>query len=444
MTKIWTLLAVIFVTLVGRCAQCENLADVKKLWDGAEVMVSGVVTLVEPSECYIENSNRSMGIWVQAGTAGVGIGDTIIVSGYMSTISGERIVRNAGLYFTNNPVYLEPVGMSNKWIGGSWFGFQDCVMDYPLTKIVKDGWQRRWAYGQGLNNTGLLVRTWGLVRQKYYSPINDTSWFYIDDGYEATADLGDTGILVYGGDKASCGDYVAVTGISSVEAGIDDGSRLIRVIRPRNESDIDIMKAYDPPVDQMSDEFDGPKISPQWAVMPNNGYISASSNPGWLKMIMPAKQSVTGYKLGPCIVEKTSSFTTEQSQNPSFEIKFRPDFADDRTSDQWIILLQSSSPVIDVQRVLHSTGILAAVECFAGRWMTFPSSAIEFNSGDTCYFKFSDGCLGVSSDGVNYRPMWIKETISSPYIAFCMISTQRTATERPFTVYLDYIRFAQN
>jgi hypothetical protein len=121
---------------------------------------------------------------------------------------------------------VAPLGMPNWAIGGSAFS--------AYTLGVENG--------NGLNNIGLLIRTWGKVT--YVDDIDPVGeFFYIDDGSGLLDGSGYVGIRV------SCtnllppneitppvlGEYTAVTGISSTIVISD----LVRpLLRPRDQNDV--------------------------------------------------------------------------------------------------------------------------------------------------------------------------------------------------------------
>ena len=102
--------------------------------------------------------------------------------------------------------------MSNRNLGGGPFGFQAGIGD-----------------GAGLNNIGLLVRTWGRIVERDAS--SPATWFRIDDGSGVNVKC-----VVSGGVSIDPNwIYVGVTGISSCEKPGDD---LLRLIRVRDAADI--------------------------------------------------------------------------------------------------------------------------------------------------------------------------------------------------------------
>ena len=98
------------------------------------------------------------------------------------------------------PVIVDPVGTSNKSLGGGVFGLQVGVTD-----------------GTGLNTIGLLVKTSGTVTSV------GADGFTIDDGSDVDVKcVVPTGI-------PSVDDYVAVTGVSSCEEVAGEVERVILV-----------------------------------------------------------------------------------------------------------------------------------------------------------------------------------------------------------------------
>ncbi len=172
---------------------------------------------------YIERSDQSGGVRVQPLSGSFSAGSKVHVLGKLGTNSdGERFIRDATITLCGTED-VGPVMLSNKDLGG-----QD--MHYnPITGAGQRGVED----GVGLNNIGLLVTTFGKVS------IVGSDWFYIDDGYHAHDFSIFNGIRVRCGTltKPSSGDYVFVTGISSIMKVND---RLFRSIRPRTQEDIQI------------------------------------------------------------------------------------------------------------------------------------------------------------------------------------------------------------
>lgn len=124
-------------------------------------------------------------------------------------------------------VIIPPLAMNNATLGGG------ALNQY--TPGVEGG--------IGLNNIGLLVRTWGIVTAP---PNLSEMCFYINDGSNLDDGSGNIGIRVSYKDLASGvtinppsqGDFVSVTGISStwLQTGTTDVYR--PMLLPRNQDDI--------------------------------------------------------------------------------------------------------------------------------------------------------------------------------------------------------------
>jgi hypothetical protein len=90
--------------------------------------------------------------------------------------------------------------------------------------------------GFGLNNIGLLVRTWGKVT------LAGRGWFYLDDGSGVNSGCGVIGIHVDAPSMSlpTKGSYVAVTGISSCDLYLGN---VVNTLRPRSQDDISVILA---------------------------------------------------------------------------------------------------------------------------------------------------------------------------------------------------------
>jgi len=134
---------------------------------------------------------------------------------------------------------IKPVMMSNRAVGGGQLN--------EYTPGV--------AGGIGLNNIGLLVRTWGTVT--YVDAVN--KFFYIDDGSrlnDMSGIHGAVGLRVsYSGlapgvtfTPPSVGELVAVTGISSTTAiTVGQETRIIPTLKPRRDADKQVFSSEPPP-----------------------------------------------------------------------------------------------------------------------------------------------------------------------------------------------------
>lgn len=126
---------------------------------------------------YIEDVNRTSGIGV-LGTLfdNLNIGDSLSVLGttYLND-NVELMIEPTEIIVVSKDRGIDPLGLTNKALGGGILGYQPA--------LVNDDWTS--TYASGLNNTGLLVRTSGMVTGYGSVCINgsnraDVVW--IDDG----------------------------------------------------------------------------------------------------------------------------------------------------------------------------------------------------------------------------------------------------------------------
>ncbi|MCC6483279.1 MAG: hypothetical protein IT209_00400 [Armatimonadetes bacterium] len=186
--------------------------------DGATANIAGlVVTGVYAGRFYAEQPDRAWGVAVES-PAAVAPGDTVTIFGPMATRGGERAVAASSVTITGHASPPAPLTMKTGALGGGLVGqFSAGVTG-----------------GVGASNTGLLVRTGGLVT----GVADDQSFFTINDG------SGDVRVLVTGlsaGQTIAAppvGEFVTVTGASSTS---DTGSAVLAAIRPRDQGDIEIL-----------------------------------------------------------------------------------------------------------------------------------------------------------------------------------------------------------
>lgn len=219
-------LATVEVDSVGAAKAMDNGKTIQ-LGSALEPVVVTAGTSTFAGRFYVEQPDRSSGMAVQYGPA-VGPtlveGDQVWLLGKTDTLSGERVIKYAEPHVVghlNSP--LAPLFMVVPNLGGG------DLNNY--TPGVLDG--------IGLNNIGLLVRTYGgLVSHR------DTQgrFFYLDngddlyDGYRYGIRIICDGFA--GGGKLtmpSFGQSVVVTGISAV---VTVNGKPARAIMPRYQSDI--------------------------------------------------------------------------------------------------------------------------------------------------------------------------------------------------------------
>ncbi|MDI6813665.1 MAG: hypothetical protein QMD10_09025 [Desulfitobacteriaceae bacterium] len=230
---------------------------------------------------YIEKTDRSCGIRVVPSGGTFARGNEVeITAGTVKTSSGERYIDGAAVSRVGAPGELSPVGMPQRNMGGG---------DFPPGSAV---YQQGVDGGYGLNNIGLLVKTWGKVTY------NGGSYVYIDDGSAVDDGSGHIGVRVET-DHLALGNSiifptetegkVEVTGISSCMI-LDN--EIVRVLRPRSQEDIAIpsIPSTKPQIPQGSSETfdanvpgDPPQGSVQWDIVLGGNQVATSDQPnGWL------------------------------------------------------------------------------------------------------------------------------------------------------------------
>lgn len=174
----------------------ETIGSIKKWPDGTSVTLTDKVLYYRNGNvAYIEEPDRSSGIRIQ----GTITADDQLVSltGTLRTLeSSERYIEVTSLT-PGSPAQVEPIAVINREIGGGPFGFQSGVEGLfgPAT---------------GMNNIGLLVRTWGRVTSI------GADYYYIDDGSALVdGDPATTGLRVSGICPGVVGDMIVVTGPNS-------------------------------------------------------------------------------------------------------------------------------------------------------------------------------------------------------------------------------------
>ena len=189
--------------------------------DGMPADFTGLcsVTHADGSDWWIEDSDRAYGIGVIGGAEVSRDAVVTSIEGSMVTVDGERKIAAYGVTLSRAVQAVTPLGMSNRAIVGG---------DRSYDAATGAG-QRGVEGFFGLNNVGLLVRTWGLIQTGALS--SSGGFFFIDDG---------SGVILKCAAPEGVvlpleGDYVGVTGISSCE--LVEGA-LVRVLRVRDQADI--------------------------------------------------------------------------------------------------------------------------------------------------------------------------------------------------------------
>jgi hypothetical protein len=189
-------------------AAIGSARDCKLHPDDTPVAVNGRrVSAVFDNCFYVQEEDRSCGVgvlWVGAMPA---LGDLANVTGDMTTVDGERMIDADTVDWTDPDALVPiPIGMANKLVGGNSLQYLPGPPPTGQMGILGKG---------GLNNIGLLVKTWGRVILVDGSPT--PAFITITDGFgEITVDLVPGAIVPIVGDK------VSVIGISSCYAVADD------------------------------------------------------------------------------------------------------------------------------------------------------------------------------------------------------------------------------
>jgi hypothetical protein len=157
----------------------ETIGHAKTRSDGEVVSLSHkITTAVFTGEIYIQEEDRSSGIRILTSDT-ASVGDRVDVIGILRTQNGERVLEKASVYVVSSGSRPKPLAMTSANIGGP-----------------------------GLSNTGLLVKTWGRVK----NPGN--GWFYLTDGSIPEPGLK---VLCPGTTPPPSESFAIVTGVSAKE-----------------------------------------------------------------------------------------------------------------------------------------------------------------------------------------------------------------------------------
>ena len=211
----------------------QKVSQIKSKPDGAWVAITGpVVTATFDGFFYVEAPDRTMGIrviWPVKPT----VGHILEVRGSLETNADfERCLR-ATYVFDNGPGSCDPVGMAGRSLGcgnysynastgagqrgtKAWTWVQPVITEPPVHIFVDVS---------GLNNIGLLVRTWGRVTDR------NNTLFFLDDMSnfdDGNPDVPGVKVLMpAGATSPQKGDFVVVTGISSCYKTSGEAFRLL-------------------------------------------------------------------------------------------------------------------------------------------------------------------------------------------------------------------------
>lgn len=208
---------------VGHKVDPISDAAAKKLEDGSPVILENQIVSAGTSElgdcCYVEPQDRSCGIKLVGRI--IGRGKIVTVYGVLSTSNGERQIQVTSLEYKGEG-NVSPVGMPNKSVGGG---------NYYVSANSTGG-QNGISGASGLNNVGLLVKSWGNV--KSVDTANRT--FIIDDGSGRCVKC----IAPAGSDFSlpEVNTYAGVAGISSIYS---ESGNFLPSIKVRCKDDINNM-----------------------------------------------------------------------------------------------------------------------------------------------------------------------------------------------------------
>ena len=212
-------------------------SQAKRAANNASASVNSIVTyLISTSQFYVESDDRSSGILVGKFGHGVTVGQRVSITGSARTLSsGEKYIM-ASTVTPNGTGTIEPLVLLNRSVGGGdWYydsatgAGQKGMREYLWVKIG-DSWTLQLSDSQFMNNTGLLITTFGKVT---YSA---SGYFYIDDGSACRDNSAYIGVKVLGTVPVEAGvdpvgKYVKVTGVSSCFKGTSPDTSLYRQIR---------------------------------------------------------------------------------------------------------------------------------------------------------------------------------------------------------------------
>lgn len=437
------LLTILLLGLIAQVSADTTIGEARGLPDTTPVSVSGSVIFLQPNECYIESTDRISGIWTQPlNVAGVAVGGLVAVSGVLATINGEKTISGATLSGPEAGPTISPFGLRNSWLGGLCQADGSSLQDYVTYRLPEGGIGRRWQLAMGAPTTGVLVKTWGTVRGIYYSPITESPWFYIDDGSVAASDCGDQGIIVYSDASVSEGDFVAVTGVSSIEVSLDDTTKLVRSIRPRSSADIAILRRA-PVCFPYSDEFDLPLLDGRWAVLNPQVGITLAPDSGWLAL--PVNETT---RHSPSLVQSIAQNLIVDGDNWDMEIKIQPRFDTADSSSEYFYIGPASNLRNDNSQDLWIATFSKISNPEYGGNVRFlgASTVVE---GGTYWLRYRQRGTqlygSVSSDGTNYSNEVTRSIMGqqSPLPVYFRAWAAVPQGASLFSPRIDYVRFTR-
>jgi len=207
----------------------DSPAEAKLQPNGTLISISGKIASSAAGEFdgffYMQEEDRSSGIRVAVSLGdipGLIRGSVVNVIGTMgTTAAGERQITGPMVVIASSTTPPDPLAMINRSIGGGDAGVP------PLGQYGVSG-------SSGLNNIGLLVKTWGRVT--YVDPA--MGFFYMDDGSGLNDGFGYPGVRISIEGLATIpqvNEYLVVTGVSSM---FTPGTGRHRLILPRSTYDM--------------------------------------------------------------------------------------------------------------------------------------------------------------------------------------------------------------
>jgi len=202
------------------------IGNAKLLQDGTMVQITGaIVSAAWEDFFYVEEEDRSSGIRVEQSSNRLTPGTKVDVTGSIwADENGECFIR-AWSVSQGGAGNVDPLGLANVALGGGACGLQNACWGWLLVRDETGKLMRVRGEMPGLNNIGLLVKTWGR-----FTKTSDTT-FELDDGSRAIVKC----VVPSGVSLDSAWTYATVTGISSCERV---GNEVRPLLRVRTQSDI--------------------------------------------------------------------------------------------------------------------------------------------------------------------------------------------------------------
>ena len=284
---------------------------VKQRADGLNVDLLGkVVTAIFSTEAYIyvQEPGRVSGIRVANDGSGLALGNTVDVSGIVTTITqngypAERQISNATVTWKTSGTASKPLAMSCGAVGGA-----AVAPDMPGV-----------AGGVGLNSIGQLARIAGMVT------LTLGNYVYIDDGSNIDNGDGTFGVMVESPSAPTviAGNVVSATGIvqGNIPAGWTESRRYIKLRAAGDlalvSSNIGAISGY--VTDSSWNGVPGATVSTT-----SGGYSATTNSTGayTLNGVIAGRYTVKAGKLG--YTTASQDITLAADQNLSLDIVIDP------------------------------------------------------------------------------------------------------------------------